>query len=133
SQCPHVNFTIDSTVSIFNVLYIPEFYNYLIKNGLIKPGRMSLYLLFDPNYFSIRNLPQKAKKQIELVYNNFIQQLASSPETANICQHARSVIKHMFGEDYQLQNEFETEIKKVDELRGENFKEVFSEITQLLN
>ncbi|MBK8698390.1 MAG: hypothetical protein IPN29_02100 [Saprospiraceae bacterium] len=93
AEAPDIYFGIDITVSIFNVLRIPEFYKYMVEQRLVQPDRVNLYLLFDPHEQSIRNLPPAMKQTVVALYDDFDKNyLASLPGSARIREHSRAVV-----------------------------------------
>jgi len=128
-----VLFGIDVTVSIFNILHIPEFYEYMVENKFVAPDRMNLYYLTDPDCFNVTNLtPQLKHKAIEL-YRSFssgyLQQVSDSER---IREHSAALIKHMLSDDLKKQSEFRTRIAEVDALRNENFTALFPELKEMM-
>jgi sulfatase maturation enzyme AslB (radical SAM superfamily) len=111
----NIQISISHTVSIFNVLYLPEFFKWCLQNKLGKPY---LGLVSDPVIYSIKTLPRKVKQSIGDKLNRFM---------------FKEVVSYMDSED--LSDEFSTAIKHiqlVDQQRKQNFKDVFPEFYQLL-
>jgi len=132
-ECQTVLFGVNVTVSIFNVLHIPEFYRYMVDNKFVEPDRMNLYLLFDPDYFNITNLTQRLKqkvlKQFEEFEKNYLDGL---PKSGNIRNHVKAVTTFMMSENGTQQKEFQHWVTAVDELRGEKFVSVFPELAEMI-
>lgn len=133
AQCPNVLFGVNVTVSIFNILHIPEFYRYMVENKFVEPGRMNLYLLMYPHYFSVVHLTpelkQKAMQQFDELDKNF---LRGRTDSGHIRNHIKAVTNYMNSEQGNLQHEFRKWVKAVDELRKENFEETFPELAEML-
>lgn len=132
-ECPSVLFGVNVTVSIFNILHIPAFYQYMVDNELVQHDRMNLYLLFDPSYMRITNLPaavkQKAITQFDELEKNYLKNL---PDASRIRNHIKAVINYMMSEDGSEGKEFKYWVKEVDKLRGESFEKVFPELALLM-
>jgi MoaA/NifB/PqqE/SkfB family radical SAM enzyme len=133
-ECPSVLFGVNVTVSIFNILHVPAFYKYMVQNKFVEPGRMNLYLLFDPPYMNITNLPpaikQKAVEQFEELEKNF---LSTSPDASNIRNHINAVITYMMSGQGSGQKEFQHWINAIDAIREEKFVSTFPELAELMD
>lgn len=133
-QCPNVLFGVNVTVSIFNILDIPAFYQYMVDNKLVRPDRMNLYILFSPHQFNIINLTPalkaKALQQFQDFENNYLNTL---PDTTNIRDHVKAIIKAMTSEQGARINEFRESINEVDALRDENFISVYPELGEMMH
>ena len=111
----NIQISVSHTVSIFNVFYLPEFIKWCLQNQL---GRPYLGLVADPDYFSIKCLPKNVKDKLTDRLTNF---------------RLYSIIQYMNSED--LSHLFVNacnQIDKVDDLRNQNFKQIFPEFAQLL-
>ena len=111
----NIQISISHTVSIFNVMYLPEFFKWCLQNKLSKPY---LGLVSDPTIYSIKSLPRKVKQSISDKLNRFM---------------FKEVVSYMNSED--LSSEFGTAIKHiqlVDQQRKQNYKDIFPELYQLL-
>jgi MoaA/NifB/PqqE/SkfB family radical SAM enzyme len=121
-ECPNVFFGINVTVSIFNIMHIPEFYQHMVEHKFVLPDRMNLYILFYPHYFKITCLPsslkEKAVKQFETLDRQFLSHL---PDSSKFKNHIDAVITFMLSENENRLNEFRHWINSVDAVRRENF------------
>jgi MoaA/NifB/PqqE/SkfB family radical SAM enzyme len=132
-DCPTALFGIDVTVSIFNILHIPQFYEYMVQNKLVDAGRMNLYYLQGPEYFSVTNLtPALKQKAVELyvAFQNGCLQKTTGAEKMK--EHAAALIKYMLSKQDKHQMEFTRRIAGIDELRKENFATVFPELNEMM-
>ncbi len=132
-QCPTVFFGVNVTVSIFNILDIPEFYQYMVDSKLVLPDKMNLYLLFDPPYFNITNLTLPLKEKVTSKLKKFeTDYLSSLTNNANINNHLNAVITFMKSEQGHKQNEFRHWVTEVDKLRNEKFLSIFPELEEMM-
>jgi MoaA/NifB/PqqE/SkfB family radical SAM enzyme len=132
-ECPTVLFGVNVTVSIFNILHIPDFYKYMVENNFVATDRMNLYLLFDPSYFNITNLTPKLKETVLEDYEKFKKNyLTSLPNNSNIINHVDAVLNFMMSAHCIEQKDFAHWVKTVDGLRSESFEEVFPELSDML-
>lgn len=134
-KCTSMLFGVNITVSIFNILHVPNFYKHLVENKLAAPDRINLYLLFDPSYYSIVHLTpalkDKAQQQFEIFEKEYLSKF-SSEKTSNIRNHIKSVINYMNGEQGHLQPEFKKWVHAVDEIRNEKFETIFPELQEMM-
>jgi hypothetical protein len=120
---------VNVTVSIFNVLDIPAFYQYMVDNKLVHPERLNLYLLFSPHQFNITNLTPALKTRALKQFDDFEKEyLNTLPDSTHIRGHIKTVIAAMMSEQSNLSNEFSKSIRGVDAIRDENFLAVYPEL-----
>jgi len=132
-ECATAVFGVDVTVSIFNILHIPSFYQYMVENRLVEPERMNLYYLQGPEYFSVTNLTAALKQKAVEVYQVFNKDyLEHTTGTEKMKEHAAALIKYMLSHQTQKQAEFKKRISETDELRKENFAAVFPELAEMM-
>lgn len=132
-ECPSALLGVNVTVSMLNIMDIPAFFKYMIDNKFVEPDRMNLYLLFAPKHFVITNLTpalkEKALKQFEDFDRNYLSHL---PNNTNIRNHIRAVTNYMMSTQGRDLKEFQRWTLAVDRLRGENFSDVYPELTELM-
>ncbi len=71
--CPDVGFLITSTISVFNVLHLPDFHREWTEQGLIAIDQFIPHLLKYPPELNIRVLPPALKKQAEEKINQHVE------------------------------------------------------------
>lgn len=137
AEAPHVRFLLTPTVSIMNVLHLPDFFRDWVEKGLMKPTEINIYLLFNPEYYSIVHLPQQLKEEVNRKYNNFLETYVKQFD-ADTQQFLRNqfnvVLNFMHSADAGFaaqQKDFISYNEKLDNLRNENFREVFPELDVL--
>ena len=106
---------ISHTVSIFNVLDLPEFFIWCYKQGLDDPY---LGMVSDPDYFSIKNLPEPAKEYIS-------KKLGKTNRFQN-------VINFMNLPGTDLSQQAWHYIKTYDDIRDQSFDKIFPYIANQL-
>jgi hypothetical protein len=134
---PYVSFRMNTVLSVFNLLTINDFYEYLIKNDLYnaKDNRYLIYNMVHPKYLSCHLLPYEYKVKGR---NSIIQSMLT-------------LIQHKFNKSriIQLQDalswttayntwdeqklEFKNKINQIDSLRNEDFRKTFPELAGLLD
>jgi MoaA/NifB/PqqE/SkfB family radical SAM enzyme len=128
-ECPGVLFGVNVTVSALNIFHLPEFIQYLIDHKLVTPDRINLYMLFDPAYFNLTQLPidlkHKAKANLEAFSRDYLSKVRNG---SHLNEHVQSVIAYMMETQGDSLPEMLHWLKKVDQLRGEDFRETFPEL-----
>ena len=131
-DCTSYVFGVNVTVSIFNILQIPEFFKYMVENKFLDADRMNLYILFGPSQFSITNLPPhikaKAIKQFEDLEKDYLKTL---PNSSRIREHIKSVVNYMLSRN-DIKGGFSQSVSQVDAIRNENFSTTFPELAELM-
>ena len=131
-----INTQINTCVSVFNFLTLDKFYLYLIEKGLYKPGSHgnSLYNIQGPLELTSKVLPVELKllgknnilelKRLMKSYNFNDSYFSQFDTTINWAESENT------WELYRIY--FQSEIKRLDSIRGENFINVFPELKTLL-
>jgi len=140
-ECPHIKFQLTPAVGIMNVLHLPDFYKEWVEEGLLDPMELNLYMVFEPEFYNIQNLPDDFKKRVEDKYQNFLDNYASKfnkRTQKHMYEQLNQVLTHMNHERpfdpvwASYNNEtFTTYNKRLDDMRKENFLEVFPELSDL--
>jgi MoaA/NifB/PqqE/SkfB family radical SAM enzyme len=131
-ECRSVLFGVNVTVSLFNVLDVPSFFQYMVENKFVDPTRMNLYLLFDPSYQNITNLSPALKKEVERRFAAFENYLDTLPDSTNIRNHARAVLTYMNSAQGAGQSEFRHWTNTIDVIRSEKFADTFPELAEMI-
>lgn len=130
-QCPHVDFWITSTVSIMNVLHIPEFHKSWVEQGLIQPQDFNIQLLFDPSYLRIDRCPPEMKKQIKQIYSQHLDWLIPKDTLGRATYGFKSVLSYI-----QQHAEFDKEsfwhnVNSLDSYHKTQMLDTFPELSLL--
>jgi MoaA/NifB/PqqE/SkfB family radical SAM enzyme len=132
-ECENVVFGVNVTVSIFNIMHIPDFFKYLVEQKLVKPERVNLYPLMYPQHFSVDNLLPELKTKATELHRNFEKNyLQNNPKYENIANHYNAIITLMNANDRQAKLAFKQAIESVDTIREEDFKTTFPELKSML-
>lgn len=137
-ECPHVVFSINCTVSLFNVNYLPELHNEAVKLGLIKLGDFFANLLVDPLEYRVQILPlpfreKVAKKLRDYLSKMKVENFDVDPDGYNKLHNAfQSVIKFLLeGDEKSNVEKFRNLTSKLDLIRNENFASTYPELSFL--
>lgn len=147
-ECPNVNFRISFTTSWVNVYNLVDFHKEWIELGYINPSELEVNLLDTPPMYSLKAVPTWKKQKIEKVLLEHIEWLEAIPKPwinhnrtlPTTIGQFRDAINFMYSvdskDDFLHKNDFIRINKKLDEIRNENFWEVFPEhldIKEFLN
>jgi radical SAM protein with 4Fe4S-binding SPASM domain len=131
-QCPHVYFEITPTVSVYNVLNLPDFHKEWIEEGLLEPGNIRINILLDPTYMRLSILPPWMKRRVIKRYEEHLDYLKNIGANKFVNKQFRDILA-MLEKDHT--NELKTflyKTKKVDKVRGEDWLDVFPELKDML-
>ncbi len=140
--CPNVSFRLDPTVSIHNVLHTLDFYKDWYEKGLIGVNDIRLNLLYSPEYYNIKILGRRARKQVITTYQQFMDEyLSKQPNVEQqTLDNFSAVIYHLKNDSLgdklaRVKNRihFNFITKRLDKIRTEDFKETFPEAVELLD
>lgn len=131
-EVPDVYFEITPTVSLMNVMHLPDFHREWVELGLLGIDNVRLNLLTYPPHSSVRALPPAFKAAAAAGMNRHIEWLhANGASTASVDQW-HGIASHMGSEDAShLLNEFRSYQSTIDNIRGEDLLEVFPELRGL--
>ena len=76
-RTPDIEFDICPTVSLMNVLHLPDFIEDWTRKGLIKPGNVRINNLLDPDYFCTQILPTEYKQRVTKRWKELLVWVAS--------------------------------------------------------
>ena len=133
---PNIYLTINTVLSVFNVLSVHEFYQYLIDKQFYKPNGpvYSLYGMTDPLHISPHILPEEykltGKESLEKTIKLFIDNKFETNYIVPIKQTIPWLSSRNTWE--QQKDKFRSEIQRLDEIRGEDFTKTFPELAELL-
>jgi organic radical activating enzyme len=135
-KTPYVNLTMNTVLSVFNVLTIHEFYQYLIDKQLYTPNDniYSLYNMSDPLYIASHILPEEYKLKGKESLKKYIKLLATNNFSIYHRVQPEQSLNWLFSKNTweEHKTQFRSEIKRLDNLRGEDFTKTFPELAGLL-
>jgi len=130
--------SINTVMSIFNVLTLDKFYQYLSDRNLLKNADSNyfvhgLYCMSSPEHLSCHVLPEHLKKQGDESLEKCVTLFIKEGMNKNLTQmsNAKKWIYAFDRYDAEIEN-FRNEIERLDNIRNENFSEVFPELAELL-
>ncbi len=127
-QCPHIDFYISATVSILNVLHLPEFHRSWVEQGLIKTEDFNVHLLFEPRYLRVDHSPDQLKEKINQLYNDHVNWILPQDPLGRATYGFRSVLSYIENNHAFDQTEFWNKIDSLDQYHDTCMTEVFPEL-----
>jgi sulfatase maturation enzyme AslB (radical SAM superfamily)/tetratricopeptide (TPR) repeat protein len=134
-ECPHVEFFVHATVSIMNVLHLPDFYREWVDLGFLDPHNMDPHALRHPAHLNMQGLPSDLKRSAEAKYRSLVEDYLPrlgvvDPELAG---RFTALVRFLWSDQPRTVLEFRYETQKLGALRGESFAEVFPELAELMS
>jgi organic radical activating enzyme len=135
-KTPSIQLHMNTVLSVFNILTIHEFYQYLYDNDMYS-GKDSVYMLYNmstPEFLACHILPPelkvKAKESLEKTVKFFKNKKFKLEQRKQI----EDAIPWSVSKDSWEQQKvmFRNEVKRLDRIRGEDFKKTFPELAILL-
>jgi MoaA/NifB/PqqE/SkfB family radical SAM enzyme len=127
-QCPHIDFYINATVSILNVLHVPEFHKSWVDLHLIRPEDFNIHLLFSPKYLRVDYSPAQLKEKIYKTYIDHIDWVLPRDSLGRATYGFRSVLSYIENNHAFDQTEFWQNVDALDQYHNTCMTEVFPEL-----
>lgn len=147
---PYVDMTMNTVLSVFNFLTFDQFYGYLLDNDLYEQ-HYSVYNMSNPEHLTCHILPPKLKRigyaamknTVGMLGDKELHQGIQTVDSANKWAMSKNTTyDYLSGvSDTSIEmgdaptniSLFQSEIERLDKLRGENFEKIFPELTLLLD
>jgi radical SAM protein with 4Fe4S-binding SPASM domain len=130
-NCPHVTFNIGSTLSWVNAFNLLELHKEWTELKYININSMLINVLDSPNFYSIKHIPNWKKKKIEIAFTEHIDWLIEKKAKEHTKQQYLNAISAMYsietGDEFLQATAFNKTSTELDNLRGENFWDIFPE------
>jgi sulfatase maturation enzyme AslB (radical SAM superfamily) len=137
-KTPKVEFGINATVSIQNAMHIPDFHRELLRQGLIdEPFNFNINLVHFPFWLNVGILPERKKKEIEIVWREWEKELKETYEQPwkiqTLIQHINGFIDFMNSqkENPKMVERFILEMERIDAVRDQTWQEELPEIASI--
>ena len=129
-RCPHVAFSISATFSIFNALHLPDFHREWGEKGYIDRNEFAINMLVAPEIYRAQALSAALKQRVAESYRRHQE---SFLDADGMAAHDFAAAAHfMQAQDRsELLPEFVAMTRRLDQLRGEDCREVFPELAAL--
>ena len=137
-EIPDINFMVQSTISVFNVLHIPDFHKEWVEKGFVTVDSFMPHTLKHPNEYCIKILPPDLKKQVTEKYEKHMEWLRASGVSGKqfdyVYREYEHTLTYMNSEDWtHMAPNFKERCEKLDKLRSEKTIEVCPELAPLLS
>jgi hypothetical protein len=135
----HVKLVTDTTVSVLNVLHLPDLQNALLSTGALSLGDLELHILQTPEIYNVRVLPPELKQE---ALRRLAAQLGSLRAVARDehrgiglqAQQFDQLSSYMLSEDWsRLLSDFPTRTRHLDSMRRQSTVEVLPELSILFD
>lgn len=134
---PNITLQMNTVLSVFNFLTIGEFYKYIIDKNLYTPTdyNYTLYNMVTPEYFTCHILPLTYKLKGQKSIQYALALLRQHNFKARASQQLSEALLWAMQDNPWVKygDKFKQEIQRVDELRGEDFRKTFPELSGLLD
>lgn len=131
SECPHIDFYVASTVSILNVLHLPDFHRSWVDQGLIKAEEFNYQLLRWPSYLRIDCAPIDIKDLVKEKYSAYLDWLRPRDTLGRATTGAESVLKYISQHGVFNAKEFWRHTDQLDNYFNKNLIDTFPELRSL--
>ena len=132
SQCPHVNFTVTSTVGLLNVTSLIELQQGWHNSGTLDISNFSQSIMIGPNHLAVCALPTDHKHRLEQTISHHIEWCKKN-NADSLAKQWKDVLNYMWAKDdshYML--EFKRLTNLMDHHRNESLAKVIPELANLL-
>jgi MoaA/NifB/PqqE/SkfB family radical SAM enzyme len=135
--CRNAHFMVAATVSVMNVLHLPDLHRELVGQGIIGADGLAVHnILADPEHLRIQILPAPLKREVERVYRDHLDWLARAHRLGPgslVYDGFLNIVRFMNQSDRSaLIPDFVDYTRKLDGLRGEAFFDAFPELATLV-
>jgi len=137
ADLPMCSFDICPTVSLMNILHLPDFHEDWVSKGFIPPGEVRLNNLLDPKWLCVQALPNSYKKLVTERWEQHLQWLESnkdfSPDhwpASQFVDSAKGLLHFMNTTDRTSElSDTIKEFERWDRIRNESWQEVLPELS----
>ena len=107
----------------------------MVDTEFISPSNITVYLLFEPEYYNIQGVSVDTKKRVVKKYNDFFNNYLTKFDTG-ISTYVKSqfqvVLNYMKEDTLDIGKSFLDVNTKLDKIREEDFREILPEIEGML-
>jgi len=130
--CPNVDFYISPTLSIMNVMHLPDFHRDWVERGFIKHQDLNVNILQDPRHYRIDIATQPFKDQVTVKYCEHINWLKPHDKLQRATVGFESAINFINATDNtQYLDTFWLKTNQLDSIRREKCLTILPELKEL--
>jgi radical SAM protein with 4Fe4S-binding SPASM domain len=131
-QCPHVNFTVTSTVGLLNVDSLIKLQQKWHISKKLDISKFSQSIIMSPDHLTVCALPVEHKQRLERIINYHIAWCKEN-NANGLAKQWNNVLNYMWSkDDSHYMPEFKRLTQIMDQHRNESLAEVISELKNLL-
>ena len=131
-RCPHVDFYISPTMSIQNVLHIPDFHRDWVERGWLQPQDLNVNILQDPAWLRIDIATARYRDLIKEKINAHLDWLRPLDHLKRATMGFESALRYLDSGNRQDQLPvFWQKMKALDEVRSQSTLETIPELHEL--
>ena len=133
AEVPHVDFYISATVSSMNILHVLDFHKEWTELGLIRAQDFNVNICQSPEWYRIDIFPEQFKRDVIVpAYERHIAWLEPQDKLKRATNGFKSALNLLTAQDQsRYMPRFVEEIRKLDQIRGEDFWATFPELASL--
>jgi radical SAM protein with 4Fe4S-binding SPASM domain len=132
SQCPHVNFTVTSTVGLLNAASLIRLQQRWHNSGTLDISKFSQSVMVGPDHLTVCVLPLEHKQRLEHMINYHISWCKEN-NAKGLAEQWNDVLNYMWSrDDSHLIPEFKRLTQIMDQHRNESLSKSISELATLL-
>jgi radical SAM protein with 4Fe4S-binding SPASM domain len=132
SQCPHINFTVTSTVGLLNVDSLIKLQQNWSNFGILDISKFSQTVMISPEYLTVSSLPLEHKQRLEHTITHHISWCKEN-DASSLASQWNDVLNYMWSIDNSHHIlEFKRLTQMMDQHRNESLEKVIPELTNLL-
>jgi len=132
SQCPHVKFTVTSTVGLLNVNSLIEFQQHWHNSETLDISMFSQTIMLGPEHLTVSALPLEHKQRLEQIINYHITWCKEN-NANRLAKQWHDVLNYMWSKDNSHHmTEFKRLTQIIDQHRNESLAKAIPELTNLL-
>jgi radical SAM protein with 4Fe4S-binding SPASM domain len=132
SQCPHVNFTVTSTVGLLNVNSLIKLQQHWHTSGTLDISKFSQTVMIGPEHLTVSALPLEHKQRLEQTINHHIVWCKEN-NAKGLAAQWRNVLNYMWSRDNSHHMlEFKRLTQIMDQHRNESLISAIPELATLL-
>jgi sulfatase maturation enzyme AslB (radical SAM superfamily) len=132
TQCPHINFTVTSTVGLLNVDSLIKLQQRWHRSGTLDISKFSQNIMVDPEHLTVSALPVEHKQRLKKTINHHIVWCKEN-NAKGLASQWNDVLNYMWSKDHSHNmTEFKRLTNIMDQHRKESFVETFPEYTDLI-
>lgn len=131
---PDVYFELTPTVSLMNIIHLPDFHREWTEEGLVEIDNVRINLLTHPSHTSVRVLPAPLKDRARSGIHSHIAWMEREGASRQSIDQWRGIVSYMDArDDSHMLGDFRVYNDEIDGLRGESLTMVFPELAGLCN